>query len=403
MNFVMFWKVFGDCCLYFSVVGALPELFTHHFSFLWPALLCGLGASLAARLGGGKRILGFLPLMLALLRAGTAVELMLLLPPLIYTAIVILRGDFSLDYLHTRENFHKCAVCCAAFLVLLVLGLGIEKISRPLNVSLDLGQPSLFMGFYGISGVLLLRRLRLGPEADKNLDTRQTVIMLLGVGAILLAFAGVEALMADIVLLLGKVLRFLFSLPLTIIVMVLSPMIDELKAVYQEPTIYPTTEPPSTQTLPDMTGEGTSLPQSTPVSDSGYPWWLAVLILSALLILLLTALKLYRSRTSSGSAGTVFDKVSPARRKAREPRVSNRVKVRRLYREHLRNEKRKGLRLRPDQTSEDILNSIAPDTDAEAAARLRRVYLKARYGENRPITAEDVAEARAALKQTRSK
>ncbi|MBR5868040.1 MAG: DUF4129 domain-containing protein, partial [Clostridia bacterium] len=89
--------------------------------------------------------------------------------------------------------------------------------------------------------------------------------------------------------------------------------------------------------------------------------------------------------------------VAPGMRK-REQRRSNRGKVRKLYREYLKMVRRKGQKLETYQTTADILEKHPQNTDTEAAARLRQVYLKARYDTGKAVTDEDVEQAKAAMK-----
>jgi hypothetical protein len=60
------------------------------------------------------------------------------------------------------------------------------------------------------------------------------------------------------------------------------------------------------------------------------------------------------------------------------------------------------LTVRKYDTSGDILEKTPADTDREAAAALRQIYLRARYDETGEVTAEQAEEARALLKKIRS-
>ena len=65
----------------------------------------------------------------------------------------------------------------------------------------------------------------------------------------------------------------------------------------------------------------------------------------------------------------------------------------------MKNEKRKGRKIHTDQTSEDLLTGLAYGTDPKGAARLREVYIQARYDDVRNVTQEQVEQAKSALKQ----
>ena len=85
----------------------------------------------------------------------------------------------------------------------------------------------------------------------------------------------------------------------------------------------------------------------------------------------------------------------------RDSRRSNRGKVRHYYREFLKMENRRGLKLQKHYTTEDILLRISGDTDREGAAELREFYLLARYDERNDITPEQAEAAKLALRRSR--
>ena len=200
---------------------------------------------------------------------------------------------------------------------------------------------------------------------------------------------------------LGQLIANVINMPLALLGWLLTPLIEEFTAVSEETHATGETTEASEYIATLAGGGGETVPQTIRTGTS-YPWWLAVLIVSVLLILLLTAMKVLRSRSGGkGASGMVFEKVLRPERKAPEARAGNRAKVRRYYREHLKREKLKGMRIKPSHTSRDILEHISPDTDLAAAASLREVYLKARYDENSQITPEDLSSAKAALKQLR--
>ena len=63
----------------------------------------------------------------------------------------------------------------------------------------------------------------------------------------------------------------------------------------------------------------------------------------------------------------------------------------------------KGLKLKKNDTSADVLCRIHQDTDKESAAALRQVYLSARYDDRQNISREQVNAAKQALKGTKNR
>lgn len=411
MSIWMFWKLFGDVCLYFSLIGALPTLFYHEFSFLWPALLYGIGglvsSMLLLRTRHGHRLWGLIFPLLSLLFATDLMSLMILLPPVIYTVVVIIKGEFLLEYLSFREFFRKSCIIWAVIFVILCMGSATEDMTRPWAAVISLEDPLRYGVFFAVSGVILLRQLRLGSDSgsrDRQMNNTQTFFMLCGSGVVVLLMVGAEWLISNyaeaILNTVGQVLMLILSLPVGILGWLLNLIMGDMNTEYGE-VPEGTGSTAATETIPEgipapAPSIGTVEPQ-----DIAFPWWLAVLILAALTVVLFTAIRLFRSKAKNGASQTVFDKVIPPERKVKQSAASNRAKVRRYYREHLKAERRKGLRLRHNQTSADILEKIAPDTDAQAAARLREIYLKARYDEKAEISPQDALNAKNALRKTK--
>lgn len=413
MSIWMFWKLFGDACLYFSVIGALPALFVHDFSFLWPALLCGVGGAAASSLANrGHDHLTWLGLLLPLLSLGFAtefIEFVLLIPLLIYVAMVVIRGDFALEYLSFRAFFRKSILIWSIGFGLLCLASAVEGIANPWGETVSY-EETLYMGvFYAVSGIILQRQLRMGmsgSKGDRRLNSLQSAAVFGGTAAVLGGVWLLQQLLLknaqDAMNTLGEVLLSIISLPLALVVSVLTPFMKKITehAQVTEAT-EGTVEEVTAHVVAPVTGEAATVPSAPVQTAGGYPWWLAVLILSVLLILLLTVLKLHRSKAVTGSDRSVFEKLQPQGRRAGETRATNRAKVRKYYREHLKLEKRRGVRLETKQTSADILEKVSPTTDKNAAAGLREVYLKARYDETCAVTNEDVQRAKDAIRKLR--
>ena len=81
-------------------------------------------------------------------------------------------------------------------------------------------------------------------------------------------------------------------------------------------------------------------------------------------------------------------------------RSTNRSRIRKVYRDFLKAQRKQGMKLRSYHTSADVQQNLAQTTDAAAAAQLRKIYLSARYDEGGEITANQLATAKAAYKKT---
>ena len=406
MSMGMFWKILGDACLYFSVTGAFPTVFAHHCSFLWPALLCGAGVGIAALLSEhGKdpwRYGALLLPALSLMLAGTLLEVLLLLPLLIYTAAVVIRGEMGLEYYGYREVFQKTAIgWCVFFLVIQLLAY-FETASHTNRSVVDAEAQLLYGVLHLLSGVVLLRQLRLGTEdRGRRLNHVQLICVLGGTGVVLGGVVAAERLLREqtdsLMEYVGRALLGIFT-PLMHLLNQVSFDEDYPEATEAVASTQPSTEPlPFTQMMEQY---GTSAAEPVTEGEPSFRWWLAVLILAVLqVLLLLFLLNILRAHPAESGTPETLEAAETQEQNKKEPRRTNRAKVRRYYRDFLKAEQKKGLKLRPDQTSADILASISHDTDARSAAQLREVYLSARYDETREVTTEQVKAAKSALKK----
>ena len=148
--------------------------------------------------------------------------------------------------------------------------------------------------------------------------------------------------------------------------------------------------------MQEIAGESTQQ-----VIQSGYPWWVVVLIFAVVAGVLVAMIFLLRKTSPALAVHEAVTKLPRDQKKQKKEKQSNRQKVRRQYRNFLKMQKSKGVRLTVNQTSEEILASIAPDTDREGAEQLRRIYLEARYNDSAQITTDHVKAAKMALKKSK--
>lgn len=401
----MFWKILGDICLYFSILGAFPQIFVYDMTLLFPALLCaagaGVGAALSDRGHGSWRFLGILMCAAGFVLADSAVEYVMLAPAIVYSGALVVRDETSLEYYSFREYFRRAATAWALFLVIIWVGGSFEKMTRPnapeqaLDYLTVLGYGALFC----LSGVVLQRQLRLGEGQSRRLTGTQSAVLII---LLVLALLGVTVLeyylqerASSVLNLLGQILRWVFSAPIVLVATLIGMLMEGPLREYQQSTEA------ATETVMEITGTmptGTGGEYVQPTVEVGYPWWFVavlIVVMAAMLCYMLTVHRKKGKTATTRQTAHALEKEAPP---AKEPKRTSRAKVRRYYREFLKQERRKGLILRKDQTSQDILD--AASADPEAAAALRRVYLEARYNENAAITPEQVKAAKEALRKT---
>lgn len=410
MSSWIFLKVFSDLSLCYALLGSFPTVFPHSFSCFWPPLLCGTGAAMAAWITDqGREKLRFGALLLpaaVFLLARTWFEALLLLPAVLYSVIVIIRGELALEYYSCRQNFLRGLVGIVCLYFGSYIYIYVDSLSDRGNIPLDQQTLLCYGLLYGLSGVILLRQLRLGDgggRRDRIRNAGQLALTAGGGCVLLVGLMVLERALRDsatsilrlawegfgtLIGIIGDLMRRLFT--------------QEMKEFYED--INTTAASAATEpdyTLPLLTGEGSTVAVEKPAASSSYPWWMAVLLLAAVLVMLVVMLRTFRAQRGGAESAQTLEKAEPGRQEKRNAPRSNRGKVRRYYREFLRSERRRGMKLRTDQTSEDILNQVSGKTDRTAAARLRQVYLRARYDEKSELTADEVQTAKNALKKAR--
>lgn len=399
--------IFSCVSLYFSSVSAFPLLFPCTFSFFMAALLCAAGGLVADLLEnrGNARLIGLLfPLMNFYFGAATMDYLILLLPVL-FTCAIIIRGNTGLEYYSYRSFFRAAVTVWGLFFVVIWLFHEFESMTagKPILNSWD---PLKYALLSALCSVLLLRQLRIGVEDSqgKRLNRNQLFLSVGGMGAILAVVMLLEQFArsrADsLKVLLEKAFLSLYSVLLSPFVYLvhLIKTTDREKFIESITHADPTAPP---ETVPMPTGIGELVPE--PVQEEmGFPWWLAVLILIVLAVLLFFMMRLLSSRQAMASATEVLQTLPPEEKKKKEKGRSNRQKVRAIYREYLRKMKKAGVKLRRNDTSEDILMRMPKGMDETAAKELRSIYLSARYNESAKITPEQVKKAGAAQRKIKN-
>ena len=131
-------------------------------------------------------------------------------------------------------------------------------------------------------------------------------------------------------------------------------------------------------------------------TDSTRP--IIIVIVGAVVFLVLMFFVFAALRSKKGSGMIVTTVRSKEKNRKTVSRLSNRGKVRQLYRDFLHFEKQKGFVRKKHYTTADILHRTATTDNENAERALRKVYLHARYNEDGEVTREMVDTAREALK-----
>ncbi len=408
MSLWIFLKVFGDCCLFFSLMAAFPNIFVHNFTTLWPALLCGLGAALACYLtDAGKGKLRFLAAalpLLSLILADGVMEYVMLAPVLLYTILVIGRGMLGLEYYGFREGFKRSlTIWGLGFGVLWALSYMESASSSDIRVlaweeTLELGM------LYILSGVVLLRQLRLGSVGRNKKQLGYTLGGCAGLAVVIVAVEKVLSLNASSIKdVLMRVFTFIIGLPLRLYAWLVSLLISGDMKMKPTQATTPNGEGSSTGSYGGMISWIQEAAEQVlpPSEEEKFPWWLVVLVLMVIGGAMIAMILSFRKNTGMVYTSEEVTEAEAPKQEKQEIRRTNRGKIRKYYRDYLKMEQKRGLLIKKHHTSGDVLKGVTAQTDGEAAAQLRELYLIARYDESADITPEQVKLAKDALKRSR--
>lgn len=401
MSIWMILKVFSDACVIFGILGAFPTAFAYSGSLLIPALLCGVGVGVAASVqdaGWGRLrwLGGILPL--GWLYFAPAGETLILLPVIGYALLVILRGQFRLEYYGYRQNFKQSLILTGALYIILSMFSYLEGISNS-DIRTIEAEVTLRYGIvHLITGVILLRQLRLGLTRTAQGSRGQIAAILTGTGTVILGFLAAEPYLRKGA---SAVLNSLLSMVASAVMVVynlITKLVDQIEVQQMQEQVQEIRQDsgipamgPVFQQMVEQVNQG---------SEEASNWWV-FLVLVVLVIAMALMLKSFRKRGGETMTHEIVQTLNAPKQEQKDPRRSNRGKVRHYYREFLRMEKKRGLKLRKDLTTEDILRRISNDTDVAAASELRGIYIRARYNRNHDVTREQVDAAKRALKRSR--
>ena len=395
-------KTLSDLCLYFAVVGAFPLFFTRDVLLLLPGLICAGATGVAASFQSKPWSKGaaLATSVCSLLFADSMIELLILAPAVVYTVLVIYKGEFGLEYYTYRESFLRMLTALGVFTAI-IFALGyFEGMTGNTWTSFDITTTTFYALLYAFTGIFLLRQLRLGADCQDR-DRRRNNIQMLVVLAVILvltiAIVAAEDVLHELIKQVFHWIMVIVGFPMMIIHWIMTWFVKDEGAGYMETVSTTQTEPHYVTDFTVLHGHGTTEQQV--VADAGYPWWLAVLILAVMLGVLIFLLRSFRASTAGSGSRQEAEEVELEDQPFRPVRRSNRSKIRKLYRSYLKQQRKRGVRLTTTQTSLDILNAAPENTNPEAAARLRQLYLRARYSSEAQITQTDVDNAKEALRQ----
>ena len=271
--------------------------------------------------------------------------------------------------------------------------------------------PALFAGIYLIGGVIVLRRKRMGEGLDnygRLLNAASVTGVTFGILILLTALFGILSLS-------GSLMQILL-LPIGFIIRGLIQVFMLLGKVF---TYKNPDEPLIPEQSVDEVYEEIFNPEIDPVEttvDNSHMTMLllerivlVVLAVAILAVIVYALIRVFREvsgknekETDEYETGNGYEKISGTKKKKGKQPVSNRQKIRDIYREFLYLAKSRGVKLTKQTTSEEVAAFSCFNVD-EAADKLREIYIRIRYKADSEVSDEDVSQAARCLKAIREK
>jgi hypothetical protein len=319
--------------------------------------------------------------------------------PAAYCSLIILFGKLELEYYTYRRFFRRSLILLGAGCLIAAGWLFVTQSMLEGESGLDIQVLIRYGLVHTLCGIVLLRQLRLGVDTHAEGGRRQFAAMLAITATIILCTVLAEPyLLQGVGSLVGAALMVV-AMPFVLVVQGVSWLIDHapertkenIKSFVEFVEDYRENIRPQN----NMVTEEAVLQE---FNITRFAVIVIVGLLSVVAVLLL--IKSFQNARKKAEHTENVSSVPKLPKKKKEPRLSNRAKVRQAYRSFLREEQDLGMKLRSSDTSETVLQRIHQNTDRTSADDLRNVYLEARYDERQDISRKQVEQAKRATKAT---
>ena len=398
-------RITADICFFFAVLN----IYTGMQAFLRPMALfavASLAVSLAAVYCSAAPVRFLLALLPGLAFLTGEIRLLTVIPALawLYLILMVTSGRFHIPLESYRRAFR---IEFAAWISLLVACLLLDVASGEKRDALP---AMLFALAFLFLGVLAMRRMQMNADVDLRWTLANGAVT----AGIPLAAAGLSAAAFGLLRLLRPLSALIAPFLAKIIAWVLSvlfgPHPENLPEEGEEGNEYALTEEETqSQELyenPPDESDRVWEPDPAAVEKAArvLTWVLIALALAAAVFLIVRIVR--RNRAKADQEAYLYEETAdarPARRRKAEAEtdVSNERRIRRIYRAYMMLMQKRGIRVRKDTTSGEILYEEELFGYSPDARRLRELYLKARYADGDSITEADAEEAEQCLRKIR--
>ncbi len=338
---------------------------------------------------------GILPA-LGLLLANNQSQLMFTMPALVLWCMLVYSEKNNVHY---DDYKYWYGVPAALALLIMLINLSHILAGEMTNV-LSILCASTYLGL----GIIILRRKRMGAGIS-------TGVKLLNIAEIIAALSCGILSCALVTVILKAIWKFveIILLPFGLIINALvnlfslfSKVIDVEEAV-EEASASESSSLPEEEIAEMEHLISHVTPKDYTGAEIALRLVLYILTLAAFIFVCYLIYGIIQAIRSAGNGGNVQydysaqEKISFGKNRKKERRkhsVTNNDKIRDIYREYLSYIKLKGIKIVEQTTSEEILVASRQLADSEEAAKLRALYIRARYNDEKQLSNEDVNLAR---------
>lgn len=403
-------RVTAEICFLFAVLNAFSVFEAWRIPMALFTVACLLLGLVIVRCGNPavRLALSLLPALCFL--PGPFNSILLVFPALawLYYVIIMTMGHYAVPLYEYRKGFTIMLVIALAFIALSIANATLYK-GRPISV-----ESLVYLFAFLVLGMLAMRRMQMG--ADMSLGWRMKNLMsvigipLLAVGLALLLFLLMRyssAALGAVLTPVGKFFIWIFHMLFPtgnspIEEMSLEEYIGTAAAYKVMPVTGYIRENKSVNMFDELPEDELRVELASAVGS-----WIFLGVL--LLIVLVAIFFLTRRNQPVVEDEVLYDETEAApaegkRRRTRRSRLpltaANARQLRRIYKTYVEYRQTHGMvEVQPSDTSAQILEHDREMNGNEDAARLRELYIAARYGNPSSVTREQVQEAQACLER----
>lgn len=396
-------KVLGDLFFYFAFIALLSNFTTIEYPLFVPALIFSASSGLGQLLWSKKdsipilkkdkkniiiKILPMLPCLVTFALISTPMDLIWLIPPIIYVGIIICKRKFNLVHREYIEYFKNMFIIVVFLFIICIL-------------TLDWKSFLLYESGFIICGIFLMRQLRLYTGNDlkgnfANLSSMLLVILISGV-----VFCIVYAIIQN-----SDNIWSVIRHPVSLLVYLISAVLYGILWIFNS---FISLFGDGSMELPAFEMQKSSetmLEIGDNSQTSTQPILQILLIATAVIIIFILIFKMLRNLRKEAvtiQEDSDYEMVVPApsSKKLRPSKLFkyNREKVRLSYIKYLKSLEKEYGKFGAYNTSKDIYDKTSEYSDTGKTLELRELYIRARYDLDREISDNDAQAAKKLTKE----